>query len=92
MAKTIYKYLLDVTDRQTIMLPKGYKVLSIQPQKDALRLWAKIDTNIQEESPLDIIIIGTGRPLPDDIDIYDHFTTIEMCGGNLVWHIFIKKQ
>lgn len=37
--KTIYKYKLYVTDRQTVSMPIGSKILNIQTQKGEPCIW-----------------------------------------------------
>jgi len=92
MENRIYKYLLDLANEQTLSLPKGAKVLYVHSQKDTLRLWALV--NIQESEMEDrrILIIGTGKPVPADIEEFSYITTVHMCNDDLIWHIFIDKR
>lgn len=92
MDKRIYKYDLEITEEQSIEIQKNYRILSIQSQKDSLRLWALIDKDETIFEKIDIRIYGTGKTLPENISAFQHYTTIELCDGNLVWHIFLKTS
>lgn len=43
--KTIYKYPLDVTDRQVIAMPEDAEILTVQVQNGKPMLWAVVDPN-----------------------------------------------
>ena len=88
--KTIYKYPLEITDRQVIEIPAGSEILSAQMQRGQLCLWVLVHTY---EAPRhrDVYIFGTGNPIPQGFDRgYCLFVgTVQQ--GPLVWHIFIEK-
>lgn len=81
----IWKWHLDVTDRQTISMPKGAKILDVQIQKDKCCLWALCDENAEEE-PRTIAIYGTGNPIPDEHG--EHIATFQLPNYGLVFHAF----
>lgn len=81
----IWKFELAVTDQQTLMMPEGAKLLSVQMQGDACCLWALCDEEMAPE-PRHIAIYGTGNPLPDQPGKY--IATFQMHGGALVFHAF----
>lgn len=83
--KIIYKYLLEITDLQTIELPKSAKYLDIQFMGSQLFLWAMHDTNDKDKRIDEISIIGTGNPFPNRV--IEHYKTVQHNG--FVWHIFI---
>ena len=85
MTRTILKYPLQVTDRQTVALPRGAKVLSVQDQRGILCLWALVATDAEIVN-VDIRIHGTGHELPDDASAYAHLGTVQQ--GQYVWHVF----
>jgi hypothetical protein len=60
--RTIYKYDLRTTDVQDIKLPKGARILCVQTQYSAPKLWAEVDTEAEEETRT-IEIFGTGHPM-----------------------------
>lgn len=86
----IWKWALPVTDRQTVMIPGGAKLLDVQVQKGPMQerfaqLWALCDENAPPE-PRHIAIYGTGNPMPDEPG--DYIATFQMHGGALVFHAF----
>lgn len=92
MNRRIYKYLLDLANEQTLSLPRGAKVLTVHDQKETLRLWALVDVDESENEDRVIRIIGTGKPVPEDIGRFEYITTVQMCNDDLVWHIFIDRK
>ncbi len=96
---TIYKYILDINDFQTVDMPEGAEILSvkIQPPKcsggpEQLCMWVNIDTD-KMLIPRRIRIFGTGNPM-----VYEHelkfIGTAQTADGYLVWHVFenIKEK
>lgn len=85
MKRAVYKYLLQVANSQTLMLPEGAQILSVQEQHGDVQLWALVDTS-RELTPRYIAIHGTGH------EVYDgdltHISTFQMRGGSLVFHAF----
>jgi hypothetical protein len=79
----IFKYPLTLTDKQTILLPIGAELLTIQNQNGSLCLWASVDEKAFLEART-FAIYGTGNPLPESIGRY--ISTVQMDG--FVWHIF----
>lgn len=47
--KRIFKYQLEITDRQTILLPHDAEILSVQVQNQKPCLWAKVDEKMPPE-------------------------------------------
>ena len=85
--KTMYKYQLNVTDFQTIQMPKGAKILTVQVQSAyGPCLWALVDPT-QELENVKIRIAGTGHPIEEDI--VKHIGTFQLQGGALVFHAFV---
>jgi hypothetical protein len=83
----IWKYLLEVTDRQTIRLPARAQGLSVLvlPQEGVpfLYLYAFVDPD-QPEAAMTIRIIGTGNPI--DTPPSDFIGTVSLPPH--VWHVF----
>ncbi len=87
--KTIWKFPMEVVDRQDIAMPEGAEVLAVGVQgvkDDILVLWAKVDPNAPSVDR-HFAIIGTGRPAPEDADSR-YIGTVQFAYGLLVWHIF----
>ncbi len=83
--KQIWKYPLDVTDVQKVMMPKGAMILSAQVQRDILCLWALGDPEQPKEARF-IEVIGTGNPTTVQDRVF--IGTADMGNGSLVWHVF----
>jgi len=84
MKETIWKYELEITDKQTLSLPPTSCFLAVQEQKGKLMLWARVDPN---QLPVErtILIHGTGHPIsPEE----KYIGTAQTTGGFLVWHVF----
>lgn len=81
----IWKWSIEVTDRQTVMMPKGAKLLDVQMQGGECCAWALCDQNAEKE-PRHLAIYGTGNPMPDEPGEY--LATFQMHSGALVFHAF----
>jgi hypothetical protein len=84
--KTIWKFPLEVTDEQTVEIPSGAQLLSVQNQHETACLWAVVDPEA-EKKPCVIQIYGTGHPIEE---VGTYLSTFQMHGGSLVFHAFIK--
>lgn len=84
--KTIWKFPLQVQDVQVVQMPLPAQVLCVQPQGDGVCLWAEVDPN-GERVNIEIAIIGTGHPIPDEAH-KRYVNTFQMHGGTLVFHAF----
>lgn len=86
--KTVYKFPLEIKDTQTIEMPEGAELLTVQSQKGSLNIWALVDVG----KPLikrTFEVFGTGHPIYYDMGIErTYIGTAQTLGGNLVWHIF----
>lgn len=83
MMNKIWKYRLHLTDSQTIDMPCGAEILSVQMQDGYVCMWALCNTDAATE-PRHIVIIGTGNPI--------RFKTGKFIGTvqseHFVWHVF----
>lgn len=82
----IWKWTLAVTDVQTIELPVGAGILTVQMQGGEPQLWALCDENATAKDKRHIAIYGTGNLMPDEPGEY--LATFQMHGGALVFHAF----
>ena len=99
--KRIYKYVLDTAldvvgapkFPYTMELPKGTAILSCGIQnKENICVWAKVDPNQTEMVEVGFYIIGTGLPIPDDIDNgLQYIGTVMISDGLYVYHVFVKE-
>jgi hypothetical protein len=85
--KRIYKYELE---ENSVEMPIGAKILSIQMQNNRAYIWALVDTDAECEFRY-FVMIGTGHDFPQ-VDAFTYINTIQ--DGRFVWHIFelVKKE
>ena len=79
---TIWKYPLQIGDFNSVQMPKGATILSVDNQNGILCLWAMVDP---EKSLVTrkIRIVGTGHTF----DGYaEHIGSVVM--APFVWHVF----
>ena len=82
---TIWKYPLQATERQTVTMPVGAEILTVQTQHNRASLWAQVD-DTQRPIERTIGIYGTGHPLPSGAISY--IGTFQIDRGTLVFHVF----
>lgn len=101
--RRVYKYPLEVVDRQTILMPAGADVIACQAQgDDGMRPRNPIDPlgRIPERPMLWALVdahgspeartfrtVGTGRDLVEDVPLR-YVGTYQLDGGALVFHVF----
>lgn len=83
--KTIYRYTLELTDKQEVQMPALSNILCVQMQGGKAHIWAQVDSNATKESRL-IGIFGTGNPIPSNPMRYIGTIQIELHG--LVFHVY----
>ena len=85
MQKTIWKFPLEITDRQAIEIPAGGHILSAGLDPSHVpSVWALVDpkrSNVKHT----IVICGTGRPVPKDVG---RFIGSFVHLNAFVWHVF----
>ena len=88
MVKSIFKFNLETTDSQTVIMPKGAEILTIQNQHEDAELWALVDSNAPLEERI-IEIFGTGHPVHCDMGVErKYIATYQLSGGNYIFHAF----
>lgn len=84
----IFKYPLQITDVQSIAIPRAAKFLHVGDNPEGmLCLWALVD----DSNPLvntEICIVGTGNYFPDAAQWPNYIGTAVM--RPLVWHVFSR--
>lgn len=83
MRCTVWKYALEITDEQHVVMPWGAELLHVAEQNGKIALWARVITAQPEVRRL-ILIRGTGHP----IDFQPYVGTVVTAHGRLVWHVF----
>jgi hypothetical protein len=87
----IWKFPLEVTDRQTLTMPIPGIIIAVQTQDDEPQLWAMCNEVIGTEYiKRDIAIYGTGNPMPPDPGEY--IATFQKFDGRFVGHVFELKR
>lgn len=81
---TIYKYPIEITDRQEIQMPFNAIVIhaGLDP-KGVPCVWAEVESN-KRLAPVELFIVGTGNPMPEKSTV--HIGSFVQ--GPFVWHVF----
>lgn len=88
MDQVIWKYVLDVRDRQELQMPQGAQILCVQSQNDNVCLWALVVMRIPCV-PRFIEIIGTGNPILSGMRTERvYIGSAQTSGGRFMWHVF----
>ena len=88
MKRTIWKFTLAATDRQTVEMPDNAQVLSAQMQGETLCLWALVYPDAPK-TKREIEVFGTGHPVPPATRRF--ISTVQMHGGALIFHVFERE-
>lgn len=82
--RTVYKYVIEMTDEQKIDMRGGAEIIHVglDPSR-ILCAWAIVDTT-QPSIPVSIWVVGTGNPIPDGAKQF----LASFVQGRFVWHIF----
>ena len=86
MNSTIWKYPVQLGDF-SLAMPVGAKVLAVQPQGNAVCMWAEVnsDPDARTETRC-FFIVGTGWEMAPHHRRY--IATFQTQGGAFVWHLF----
>lgn len=88
--RSIWKYQITTKDEQTIAMPGGAELLTIQMQFDNLCVWALVDPD-KPTKERTIRIFGTGHPIDaDELRVMRYLGTYQLNGGALVFHAYDK--
>lgn len=95
MKKSIWKFVLDVTNYQKLLMPKGSIILSTQSQYDKICIWAICDTETNEKEDREFEIYGTGNPFYENRLLGKESVfigTIQLYNGTYICHLFELKN
>lgn len=83
----IYKYQFLSTGKQTLTMPLGSKIVSIQMQHHYITVWAIVDRDQPDESRY-FWILDTGEQIfePSGETKLYYLATVQ--AGQMVWHVF----
>lgn len=82
----VYKFKLEVTERQEVTMPKDAKMLCIQVQNGTPCLWALVEPKNPTEN-VAIRIHGTGHNI-NDAERLEYIGTFQVRNYGLVFHAF----
>lgn len=85
--KKIFKYPLEVEDKQVVMMPVDAQILCIQVQHGTPCIWALVDPALAASQERTLLTFGTGHELPTGLEL-SYIGTYLVHGGNLVFHVF----
>jgi hypothetical protein len=83
----VFKYQVPVNDYFDLALPRGARILTIQPQAGSLQMWALVDPG-QVTEMRHFRFSGTGHPIAEDADHLRYVSTFQLADGGLVFHVF----
>jgi len=83
----IWKYPLEVTDVQDLLMPEGSEILSVQVQLATACIWAMGDEH-NLRVPRRIRIYGTGHPMQGPFGRFIGTFQIHHADSHLVFHVF----
>lgn len=88
MKKQIWKFQLSPSIKQTIEMPIGAEILSVQGQADQGCIWALVDPDAEKEERI-FEVYGTGHDINYDMGVdRKHIGTFQVMGGTLIFHVF----
>lgn len=82
-----YQLQLEVGVEQTFEMPRHATIISLQNQRENICIWALVNSSNQPEERT-FVIVGTGHPIHFSTAAFKHVDTVQMLGGDFVWHIF----
>jgi hypothetical protein len=84
--RSIYKYELQVIERQILSLPEGFNILCVQLQRGIPYIWANVDLQETNIKQVTINTYCTGEIISD---VYEEYIgTYQMETECLVYHVF----
>ena len=84
--KRILKYPLQLTGSQSVELPAGAEILSVQEQRGMPQLWALVDPDEPGEL-VEIVCYGTGQEIEAEHPL-SFISTEQFNSGQFVFHFF----
>lgn len=78
---------MKIDDYQTVMMPRGAQILTVQAQRERPCLWALVDTDNEPEERY-FRMAGTGHPFSSKDKLLRFIGTFQIMQGGLVFHVF----
>lgn len=90
--KTIWKFELRSTDIQTLKVPKGYKVLTLQLQRGIPYIWIECDPN-NDSTYLKLRTYGTGHEITnEESERLSYVGTYLIHQDSIVLHVYQQTK
>lgn len=88
---TIYKYTLnvDTSEEQTLLVPLGASLLSVQEQGGQIALWFMVNTDMKRQDECTFRVIWTGTDITEILKDFMYIQTVKV-GSHMVYHVFEK--
>ncbi len=90
MKRTIWKFQLEIKDEQSILMPAGAEILTVQVQHGIPCVWALVLPSVPMEQR-EFRIYGTGHPVDDSEIFLSYIGTYQLQEGSLVFHVFERN-
>lgn len=85
--KQVWKYDVQLADMFTIDIPRGSRILTVQVQNGAPRIWALVNPS-EPRVHRRFRMAGTGHDIDDSDFTMAYIGSVQELGGALVWHLF----
>ena len=87
----IFKYSINITDRQIINVSAVSKILSVVNQQNNIVMYVEEDEEIVNRIIIDVQVVGTGNVIDFDVNVYDFIGTVPMYDCMYMWHVYARK-
>ena len=84
--KTIWKHPIEITDIQSVPMPAGSRLLSVQQQHGEWQGWFEVPNTLAPDAQFRVFVLGTGNPITMDIGRY--VCTAQDSKLGAVWHFY----
>ena len=81
----IFKYEIEITEEQVIMLPEGAVILHFGLQKDVPYIWVRVEEHV-EKVKRHFKVVGPGHVFEDYA--LEYVGTVVNHKGYFVWHLY----
>lgn len=88
---TIWKFPLKLASFQTVEMPEGAVVLSLQDQNGRPTIWALVQSSAPKRKRA-VKMVGTGLSAPDDVLSTHRFLGTYQDLEGLVNHVFLEDE
>ena len=87
-ACAVHKWKLRFLDEQTLEVPRGSQILSVEEQQGGIVLYAAVTAEAIKET-VQVYVYGTGHPMSRKPSRF--IGTVKLHEGGLMFHVFVGK-